>query len=83
MNITNISFFLFQQLAVLAEAVHLQLVHHEHLLNLLNLLLQPLLQVVIMRAVTHLIVLTLLLQEQLQQMVREKSENIMNISEMK
>ena len=25
MNITNISFFLFQQLAVLAEAVHLQL----------------------------------------------------------
>ena len=60
-----------------------KLVHHEHLLNLLNLLLQPLLQVVIMRAVTHLIVLTLLLQEQLQQMVREKSENIMNISEMK
>ena len=50
---------------------------------LLQPLLQPLLQVVIMRAVTHLIVLTLLLQEQLQQMVREKSENIMNISEMK
>ena len=65
MNIPNIYFFLFQQLA-----------------GQQPLLQQPLLQLPL-QAVTHLIILTLLLQEQLQQMVREKSENIMNISEMK